>query len=90
MIGGIPYDIILPVLERANPQQLYKLEHYNPYLLDDTDELWRRHCEKEFKKYPLEEMETWRDKYLVGTLRTCPISFFKTVDCYFPDSDVSK
>jgi len=65
VIGGIPYDIILPVLERANPQQLYKLEYYNPHLLDDTDGLWRRHCEKEFKKYPLEEMETWRDKYLV-------------------------
>lgn len=68
VIGGVPYDLILPVLERTTPHQLYKLEHYNPYLLEDTDELWRRHCEKEFKKYPLEEMESWRDKYLVSAL----------------------
>nr|CAG4646516.1 EOG090X0BTZ [Macrothrix elegans] len=62
--GGIPYDILRPVLERATPQQLYALENYNPYLLNDTDELWKVFCEKEYRKAVREEMETWRDLYL--------------------------
>lgn len=47
--GGIPYDILKPVLEKATPQQLFNLEDYNPYLLSDTDPLWAAHCRKMFK-----------------------------------------
>lgn len=61
---GVPYDIIKPVLEKCTPLQLLHLEDYNPYLIEDTDELWRTHAEKDFRKYLPQEMETWRELYL--------------------------
>lgn len=30
--GGVPFEILKPVLERASPEQLYTFEHYNPYV----------------------------------------------------------
>ncbi|KAF5300111.1 hypothetical protein FQA39_LY11303 [Lamprigera yunnana] len=62
--GGVPYLILKPVIERANPNQLFLLEHHNPYLIDETDELWQLHCNKLFRTKIREEMETWRDMYL--------------------------
>nr|SVE73773.1 EOG090X0BTZ [Daphnia atkinsoni] len=62
--GGVPYNLIKPVLERATSQQLYLLEHHNAYLLNDTDALWKVLCQKEYKKAVREEMETWRDLYV--------------------------
>ncbi|XP_077559409.1 uncharacterized protein LOC144174532 isoform X2 [Haemaphysalis longicornis] len=62
--GGVPYDILKPVLERCTTKQLYTLEDYNPYLLEDTDELWQAHCIREFKGCTPEEGETWREVYL--------------------------
>nr|CAG4649620.1 EOG090X0BTZ [Scapholeberis mucronata]SVE93834.1 EOG090X0BTZ [Scapholeberis mucronata] len=62
--GGVPFDLLRQVLERASAQQLYQLENHNPYLLDDTDELWKILCQKEYRKAVREEMETWRDLYL--------------------------
>lgn len=47
--GGIPFEILQPVLERASPQQLITLEDYNSYLLEDTDVLWESHCKRDFK-----------------------------------------
>lgn len=47
--GGIPFEILQPVLERASPQQLITLEDYNSYLLEDTDVLWETHCKRDFK-----------------------------------------
>ncbi|XP_064652752.1 transcription elongation factor B polypeptide 3-like [Lineus longissimus] len=63
-IGGVPYDIIKPVLEKCTPSQLYTLEDYNPHLVEDSDELWQTHCKKDFRKYSPEEMESWRELYL--------------------------
>ncbi|KAL1505226.1 hypothetical protein ABEB36_004838 [Hypothenemus hampei] len=62
--GGVPYSILKPILERANPNQLYQLEFHNPYLIEDTDELWQLHCQKEFRTKQREEMESWREMYL--------------------------
>ncbi|KAB0800486.1 hypothetical protein PPYR_01375 [Photinus pyralis] len=62
--GGVPYLILKPVIERANPDQLFMLEHHNPYLIEDTDELWQLHCNKEFRSKKREELETWRDMYM--------------------------
>lgn len=62
--GGVPFDILKPVIERATSDQLFTLEHHNPYLIEDTDELWKFHCQKEFRNKNREEMETWRDMYL--------------------------
>ncbi|XP_023248083.1 transcription elongation factor B polypeptide 3 isoform X2 [Copidosoma floridanum] len=62
--GGVPYYIIKPILERASPEQLFMLEHHNPYLTEDTDSLWQFHCGKDFRTKKREEMETWREMYL--------------------------
>lgn len=61
--GGVPFEILKPVLERATPHQLYTFEHYNPYLIDDSDVLWQQHCQHKFKSFKRQEMETWRDMY---------------------------
>ncbi|XP_011146586.1 transcription elongation factor B polypeptide 3 isoform X2 [Harpegnathos saltator] len=62
--GGVPYDIIKPVLERATPDQLFTLEHYNPYLIEDTGTLWQFHCNREFRNKQRQEMESWREMYM--------------------------
>lgn len=56
--------MLKPILEKATADQLFVLEHHNPYIIDDSDELWRLHCLKEFKTKQREEMETWRDMYM--------------------------
>ncbi|CAG9772468.1 unnamed protein product [Ceutorhynchus assimilis] len=62
--GGVPYSILKPILEKANPDQLYQLEFHNPYLIEDSDELWQLHCQKEFRNKKKEEMESGREMYL--------------------------
>ncbi|KRX65535.1 Eukaryotic translation initiation factor 2A, partial [Trichinella sp. T9] len=63
--GGVPYSILRPVLSRASPQQLVKIEHYNPYLSIDLQELWKEHCKKEFNclACDLLKKETYRQMY---------------------------
>ncbi|XP_053605257.1 transcription elongation factor B polypeptide 3 isoform X2 [Plodia interpunctella] len=62
--GGVPYEILKPVIDKATPQQLFLLEHYNPYLMEDTDHLWQKFCERHFRKQQRQEMETWREMYM--------------------------
>ncbi|XP_052870353.1 transcription elongation factor B polypeptide 3 isoform X2 [Anopheles cruzii] len=64
--GGIPFYILKPVLERANPSQLLNLEHYNPQFVDDSDTLWELHCKRTFrgKQRNEESLETWREMFL--------------------------
>ncbi|GAV01502.1 hypothetical protein RvY_12206 [Ramazzottius varieornatus] len=47
--GYIPYDVIKPVLESCSSAQLLRLEQFNPYLMEDADELWQKHCDRDFK-----------------------------------------
>lgn len=61
--GGVPYDILFPILERCTPEQLFTMEHHNAYLLEDTDGLWGQHCKREFRGKRREEFETWREAY---------------------------
>ncbi|XP_070533604.1 elongin-A-like [Ptychodera flava] len=63
-VGGIPYDILSPVLEKCTVDQLFTLEDYNPHFLEDTDQLWKRHCERDFRREEPDEFETWRELYL--------------------------
>ncbi|GJQ74769.1 EloA [Trypoxylus dichotomus] len=62
--GGVPYAILKPILDKATPDQLFMLEHHNPYLIEDTDEIWKFHCQKEFRNKKREEMESWREMYM--------------------------
>lgn len=61
--GGVPFEILKPVLERASPEQLELFENFNPYLMEDSDVLWQQHCQRKFKACKRQEMETWRDMY---------------------------
>ncbi|XP_044761751.1 transcription elongation factor B polypeptide 3-like isoform X1 [Coccinella septempunctata] len=61
--GGVPYSILKPVLEKATPSQLLRLEYYNSYLTEDSDELWKLHCQKDFRNKTRQECETWREMY---------------------------
>ncbi|CAO1443299.1 unnamed protein product [Diamesa serratosioi] len=61
--GGIPFDILRPVLERAKPNQLANIEYYNPYLVEESDVLWEPHCKRKFRTKKREEMEAWREMY---------------------------
>jgi elongin-A len=61
--GGVPFDILRPVLERAKPEQLNTIEYYNTYLLDESDVLWEPHCKRKFRTKQRQEMETWREMF---------------------------
>ncbi|KAL9962909.1 hypothetical protein ACROYT_G032060 [Oculina patagonica] len=62
--GGVPYDILHPVLEKCSPQQLLYLEECNPYFIDDTEPLWERHCCREFKGTKPKPSQSWRELYM--------------------------
>ncbi|XP_067277693.1 elongin A, like [Pseudorasbora parva] len=63
-IGGVPFEILEPVLERCTPEQLLRIEEYNPVYVGVTDHLWEKHCQKDFRNARLMEYESWREMYL--------------------------
>lgn len=63
-VGGVPFDILEPVLERCTPEQLYRIEQSNQCFTEDSDELWMRHCQRDFKREQPQEYESWRELYL--------------------------
>lgn len=63
--GGVPYIILEPILKHTTPDQLYTLEHFNDYLIEDTDGLWEYHCKKEFRDKVPEKKNSWRNFYIV-------------------------
>ncbi|KAH8026032.1 hypothetical protein HPB51_015381 [Rhipicephalus microplus] len=67
--GGVPYDILRPILEKCTPKQLYTLEDYNPVSFNCNVPAsgWRFfliHCTREFKSSCPDAGETWRELYL--------------------------
>ncbi|XP_056596822.1 elongin-A [Triplophysa dalaica] len=63
-VGGVPYEILEPVLERCTPEQLYRIEQCNQYFTEDSDDLWKKHCKRDFKHDAPQEYESWREMYL--------------------------
>ncbi|XP_022062629.1 elongin-A [Acanthochromis polyacanthus] len=63
-VGGVPFEILEPVLERCTPEQLYRIEQSNQCFIEDSDELWTRHCKRDFKRESPQEYESWREMYL--------------------------
>ncbi|XP_035284767.1 elongin-A [Anguilla anguilla] len=63
-VGGVPYEILEPVLERCTPEQLYRIEQCNQCFMEESDELWMRHCQRDFKRESPQEYESWREMYL--------------------------
>ncbi|XP_074502500.1 elongin A, like isoform X1 [Sebastes fasciatus] len=62
--GGVPYEILEPVLERCTPQQLLHIEECNPIYVGETDHLWGKHCQRDFKHSKLQEYESWKEMYV--------------------------
>eukprot|EP00079_Xenopus_tropicalis_P036147 XP_017949918.1 PREDICTED: transcription elongation factor B polypeptide 3-like isoform X3 [Xenopus tropicalis] len=63
-VGGVPFDILKPVLERCTPEQLSRIEEYNPVFIEASGLMWEKHCARDFKSHKLMEYETWREMYL--------------------------
>ncbi|KAK5882326.1 hypothetical protein CesoFtcFv8_020925 [Champsocephalus esox] len=62
--GGVPFEILEPVLERCTPQQLLHIEECNPIYIGETDHLWGKHCQRDFKDSRLQEYESWKEMYV--------------------------
>lgn len=62
-VGLAPYHLIKPVLSKCSWQELKRIESYNKSLLEDTDELWKTHCEIEFHVNDLKGAKNWRKKF---------------------------
>ncbi|KAI4812577.1 hypothetical protein KUCAC02_023952 [Chaenocephalus aceratus] len=62
--GGVPFAILEPVLERCTPQQLLHIEECNPIYIGETDHLWGKHCQRDFKDSRLQEYESWKEMYV--------------------------
>ncbi|XP_073521723.1 elongin-A [Phyllobates terribilis] len=63
-VGGVPYSMLEPVLEKCTPEQLYRIEDCNHVLIEDSDQLWRNHCQRDFRNEIPDEYESWRELYL--------------------------
>ncbi|XP_007546207.1 elongin A, like isoform X2 [Poecilia formosa] len=62
--GGVPFELLEPVLERCTPEQLLRIEEYNPIYIGVTDHLWGKHCQRDFKDCKLQEYESWKEMYI--------------------------
>ncbi|KAM8809944.1 elongin-A-like [Eudromia elegans] len=63
-VGGVPFEILEPVLTRCTPEQLFRIEENNPAFTEESDHLWKKHCQRDFKNESLLEYESWREMYL--------------------------
>ncbi|XP_066171037.1 elongin-A-like isoform X1 [Sylvia atricapilla] len=61
--GGVPFEILEPVLARCTPEQLFRIEKCNMMFIKETDHLWKEHCQRDFKNESLLEYESWREMY---------------------------
>ncbi|KAM8851495.1 elongin A, like [Synchiropus picturatus] len=62
--GGVPFEVLEPVLERCTPEQLLRIEEFNPMYIGETDHLWGKHCQRDFKDSKLLEYESWKEMYV--------------------------
>ncbi|XP_036235679.1 elongin-A-like [Molothrus aeneus] len=61
--GGVPFEILEPVLARCTPEQLFRVEKCNLMFIKEADHLWKKHCQRAFKNESLLEYESWREMY---------------------------
>ncbi|XP_077586594.1 elongin A, like isoform X2 [Stigmatopora nigra] len=62
--GGVPFEILEPVLERCTSEQLLRIEEFNPLYVGVTDHLWGKHCKRDFKDAKLQQYESWKEMYI--------------------------
>ncbi|NXD82548.1 ELOA1 protein, partial [Halcyon senegalensis] len=63
-VGGVPFEILEPVLKHCTPEQLFRVEECNPTFTEESDHLWKKHCQRDFKNESHLECESWREMYL--------------------------
>ncbi|KAM6355307.1 elongin-A-like [Podargus strigoides] len=63
-VGGVPFEILEPVLTCCTPEQLLRIEGCNRTFTKESDCLWKKHCQRDFKTESLLEYESWRDMYM--------------------------
>merc|ERR1719193_2770387 len=61
--GNLPFDILKPVLEQASIKTLMHIEECNPYLMEDTGDLWEKYVKRDFRSKTREDMESFREMY---------------------------
>ncbi|KAI0748622.1 hypothetical protein C8Q80DRAFT_1172867 [Daedaleopsis nitida] len=66
---GLRHDLIRPVLESCTPDTLLRFEQNDPYIANDTSDIWKKLFLKEFPiaahQYEvngMEDPESWRDE----------------------------
>lgn len=64
--GGVPFLILEPILLKCSASQLDQIEYYNPYLAEDTNDLWKKHSERAYRGKKPQEWESWRELYQVS------------------------
>ena len=68
LLEQVPEEIVqflIPVLDKCSAAQLESVERDNPNIVLQSDDLWRKHVEREFKDEEPEEFESWRELYFV-------------------------
>ncbi|XP_071403917.1 elongin-A-like [Pithys albifrons albifrons] len=63
-VRDVPFEILEPVLARCTPEQLFRIEECNLAFIKESDHLWKKHCQRDFKNESLLEDESWREMYL--------------------------
>ena len=61
--GNIPFEILKPVLEQASTKTLMHIEECNPYLMEDTGDLWEKYVKRDIRNKNREDMESFREMY---------------------------
>lgn len=64
--GGVPFDILEPILLKCSAIQLDQIEYFNPYLAEDTNDLWKVHVSRQYRGKKRQEMESWREMFQVS------------------------
>ncbi|XP_062839126.1 elongin-A-like isoform X2 [Anolis carolinensis] len=63
-VGGVPFEILEPVLACCTPEQLLRIEKLNPTFVKESDHLWKKHCQNYFRNEQHLQDESWREMYL--------------------------
>lgn len=61
--GNLPYEMLKPILERGKPEDMMRIEDYNPRLMEDTGELWEKIVKRHFPRGDRQEFESYREMY---------------------------
>ena len=61
--GNLPYEMLKPILEIGKPEDIVRIEDYNPRLMVDTGELWEQIVKRHFPRGDRQEFESYREMY---------------------------